>query len=54
LPWPYSACGEAAGIDFATLGDELCNLIVEVLSPLKRFIADLGKAALNAEGDAGP
>src|ERR1700722_14161725 len=34
---------DAAGIDFATLGDELCNLIVEVLSPGKASSPILGK-----------
>src|SRR3984957_298679 len=45
---------EAAGIDFAALGDELRDLIVEVLSAWERFVADFGKAALDAEGDAWP
>jgi hypothetical protein len=45
---------EAAGIGLAALGDELGDLIVEVLSAWKGFVADLRKAALDAKGDAWP
>src|ERR1700722_8771148 len=45
---------EPAGVDLAALGDELGDLIVEVLSARKGFVTDLGKAALYAQGDAWP
>lgn len=45
--------GEAAGVDLAALVHEALELIVEVLCAGERLVADLGEAALDAEGDAG-
>jgi hypothetical protein len=45
---------EPAGIGLAALGDELGDLIVEILSAREGFITELGKAALYAQGDARP
>src|SRR5580692_2110605 len=45
---------KAAGIGLATLGYELRDLVVEVLSAWEGFIANLRKAALYAKGDAWP
>src|SRR5580658_10501603 len=44
---------ETAAIDLATLAHELGQLVAEVLRARKRFIAELGKAALDAERHAG-
>src|ERR1700684_457524 len=43
---------EPAGLGLAALGHELRYLIVEVLSALEGFIANLRKTALHAESDA--
>ena len=45
--------GETAGIDLAAFAHELGELIVEVVMPGKRLVADFGKAALHAERHAG-
>src|ERR1700722_5054619 len=44
---------EAAGVDLAAFGHELHQRVVEVLMSGECLVADLGKTALDAEGDAG-
>ena len=44
---------ETARIDLAAFRDELRDLVVEILMARKRLVAELGKAALDAERDAG-
>src|SRR6185369_15835072 len=45
---------EATSVDLSALAHELLDLSVEVLMPRKRLVAQLRKAALHAESDAGP
>src|SRR5882757_11287092 len=44
--------GEAAGIDLAAVGHDLLDAVVEVEVPGEGLVAELGKAALDAEGHA--
>jgi hypothetical protein len=45
---------EAAGVDLAALGHEFLDLCVEIQVSWEGFVAELGEAALHAQGDARP